>query len=130
MFNDFTNEFLNMDTLTNDPFTNLNKLKRAMFSAAVDIKYYAQQQRRPNTVAEKLYWTVLLRRAVRSGAVSSACRAAQAYPYLEQFFSMDSHLIYDLNGLTYHVNELAGQDIENASRRPLAWRSLQLPRTS
>ena len=84
-----------------------------MFSAAVDVKYYAQQQRRPNTVAEKLYWTVLLWRAVRSGAVSSACRAAQAYPYLEKFFSMDSHLIFDLNGLTYHVNELAGQDIEN-----------------
>ena len=26
---------------------------------------------------------------------------------------MDSHLIFDLNGPTFHVNELAGQDIEN-----------------
>ena len=112
MFNPFTNENLNDMGLTRDPFENLKRLKQAMKCACMDVKHYSKMQKRPTTIAEKLYWSALLWRSVRSGSMAAACRAVEAFPLLEAYFSKDDHHLFDLEGLTLHINTLAGQDIE------------------
>ena len=111
-FQPLTNVNLHIAGATTNPYENLDRLKQAMFGAMEDIKLLCQQQRVPSSVSEKLYWTTLLWRAVRSGNAATAVKAATAYPYLNNFYSTENYLITNTNGLSYHINELAAQDIQ------------------